>query len=257
MECAGTSGLRHADPSRPRCSLLIARGCGGTGTRPPRQRPAPAQSGAASAEARRQGRRLAKTRRDGRAGHARADRRPEVAGRRRQGRGQGGRGAARADADELPLAPARRVADQGRAADRRRSRSGSIAIAAYVPPSNPMTKGKVELGKQLYFDPRVSLDGTVSCATCHNPEKGWTDSLHDVGRHRRPGRRPERPDGAEHGLRPDDVLGRPRPLARRPGAGADPEPDRDGQAVVQGDHRAAPDDLGLHASSSRRSSAPT
>jgi cytochrome c peroxidase len=54
--------------------------------------------------------------------------------------------------------------------------AGLEPIAAYVPAANPLTKGKVELGKQLYFDPRVSLDGTVSCATCHNPEKGWTDS---------------------------------------------------------------------------------
>lgn len=46
-----------------------------------------------------------------------------------------------------------------------------------IPLANPMTKGKVELGKLLYFDPRLSLDGTVSCATCHNPEKGWTDNL--------------------------------------------------------------------------------
>jgi cytochrome c peroxidase len=46
-----------------------------------------------------------------------------------------------------------------------------------VPASNPLTKAKLELGKQLYFDPRVSLDGTISCATCHNPDKGWTDQL--------------------------------------------------------------------------------
>jgi cytochrome c peroxidase len=46
-----------------------------------------------------------------------------------------------------------------------------------APASNPLTKGKVELGKQLYFDARISLDGTVSCATCHNPEKGWTDRM--------------------------------------------------------------------------------
>jgi cytochrome c peroxidase len=46
-----------------------------------------------------------------------------------------------------------------------------------VPVSNPLTKGKYELGRQLYFDPRVSLDGTVSCATCHNPAKGWTDHM--------------------------------------------------------------------------------
>jgi cytochrome c peroxidase len=48
---------------------------------------------------------------------------------------------------------------------------------AVVPVANPVTKGKYELGRQLYFDPRVSLDGTVSCATCHNPEKGWTDNM--------------------------------------------------------------------------------
>ena len=42
----------------------------------------------------------------------------------------------------------------------------------YVPASNPITKGKYELGRQLYFDPRVSLDSTVSCATCHNPARG-------------------------------------------------------------------------------------
>lgn len=48
---------------------------------------------------------------------------------------------------------------------------------AVVPAANPMTVAKIELGKQLYFDPRVSLNGTVSCATCHNPEKGWTDNL--------------------------------------------------------------------------------
>jgi cytochrome c peroxidase len=46
---------------------------------------------------------------------------------------------------------------------------------AVVPASNPLTVGKIELGKQLYFDPRVSANGTVSCATCHNPEKGWAD----------------------------------------------------------------------------------
>jgi cytochrome c peroxidase len=47
----------------------------------------------------------------------------------------------------------------------------------YVPASNPVTKGKYELGRQLYFDPRVSLDGTVACATCHNPARGWTDAM--------------------------------------------------------------------------------
>ena len=44
-----------------------------------------------------------------------------------------------------------------------------------VPEDNPMTPAKVELGKQLFFDPRLSSDGTVSCATCHNPVMGFTD----------------------------------------------------------------------------------
>jgi len=50
-------------------------------------------------------------------------------------------------------------------------------LVSYVPKSNPLTKGRVALGGQLFFDPRVSLNGTVSCATCHNPDKGWTDNL--------------------------------------------------------------------------------
>jgi cytochrome c peroxidase len=55
--------------------------------------------------------------------------------------------------------------------------AGLNPITANVPPSNPVTKGRYELGRQLYFDPRVSLDGTVSCATCHNPATGWTMNM--------------------------------------------------------------------------------
>jgi cytochrome c peroxidase len=52
---------------------------------------------------------------------------------------------------------------------------GLEPLGVNVPLTNPLTKAKVELGKQLYFDPRISKDGTVSCATCHNPATGWTD----------------------------------------------------------------------------------
>lgn len=45
-----------------------------------------------------------------------------------------------------------------------------------VPADNPQTDAKVELGKQLYFDTRLSIDNTVSCASCHDPEKGWSNS---------------------------------------------------------------------------------
>jgi cytochrome c peroxidase len=44
-----------------------------------------------------------------------------------------------------------------------------------IPADNPHTAEKVELGKQLYFDPRLSRDDTVSCASCHDPKKGWSN----------------------------------------------------------------------------------
>lgn len=44
------------------------------------------------------------------------------------------------------------------------------------PEDNPYTTAKAELGRLLYFDKRVSSDNSVSCATCHEPEKAFTDS---------------------------------------------------------------------------------
>jgi len=46
---------------------------------------------------------------------------------------------------------------------------------APAPADNPMTPEKVELGKMLYFDPRLSSNGTVSCFTCHNVMEGGDD----------------------------------------------------------------------------------
>lgn len=47
---------------------------------------------------------------------------------------------------------------------------------------NPMTRAKIELGRQLYFDTRLSSDNTVSCATCHDPEFGYAkDTQFGVG----------------------------------------------------------------------------
>ncbi|WP_181180188.1 cytochrome-c peroxidase [Candidatus Thermokryptus mobilis] len=45
----------------------------------------------------------------------------------------------------------------------------------FVPPDNPITPEKVELGRKLYFDKRLSVDNTVSCATCHDPKFAFTD----------------------------------------------------------------------------------
>ena len=39
--------------------------------------------------------------------------------------------------------------------------------------SNPMTFAKLELGRQLYFDTRLSSDNTISCASCHHPDEGF------------------------------------------------------------------------------------
>jgi cytochrome c peroxidase len=43
------------------------------------------------------------------------------------------------------------------------------------PEYNPYSKGKVELGRLLYFDKRLSADGTVACATCHHPKFAFGD----------------------------------------------------------------------------------
>ncbi len=45
------------------------------------------------------------------------------------------------------------------------------------PKDNPYSPGKVELGKKLFFDPRLSGSNIMSCATCHNPGLGWADGM--------------------------------------------------------------------------------
>lgn len=45
------------------------------------------------------------------------------------------------------------------------------------PDDNKPNAARVSLGKMLFFDPRVSRDGNMSCATCHNPSFGWSDGL--------------------------------------------------------------------------------
>lgn len=45
------------------------------------------------------------------------------------------------------------------------------------PSSNAFSEAKLELGKHLFFDPRLSRTGTVSCSSCHNPAFRWSDGL--------------------------------------------------------------------------------
>lgn len=46
-----------------------------------------------------------------------------------------------------------------------------------APKTNPTTPEKVALGQMLFFDPRMSGSGVISCASCHNPALGWSDAL--------------------------------------------------------------------------------
>jgi len=44
-----------------------------------------------------------------------------------------------------------------------------------IPVDNPLNKSKVELGRRLFFDKNLSVNQSTSCATCHLPEKAFTD----------------------------------------------------------------------------------
>jgi len=44
-----------------------------------------------------------------------------------------------------------------------------------VPDANPLTPQKIALGRKLFFDKRLSLDGTLSCGTCHDPKLAFSD----------------------------------------------------------------------------------
>ena len=49
------------------------------------------------------------------------------------------------------------------------------ATRAAIPADNPQTPEKIELGMKLFFDGRLSADGTVACATCHDPARSFAD----------------------------------------------------------------------------------
>ncbi len=49
------------------------------------------------------------------------------------------------------------------------------AWAATIPGDNALTPERVALGRKLFFDARLSADGTVACATCHDVSRGFTD----------------------------------------------------------------------------------
>lgn len=52
-----------------------------------------------------------------------------------------------------------------------------ISQHAAAPVDNVQNPERIELGRRLFFDPRLSDKGTLSCASCHNPALGWSDGL--------------------------------------------------------------------------------
>jgi len=61
------------------------------------------------------------------------------------------------------------------------ARAGSVPpLAALgdppIPSDNPQTPAKVELGKMLFFDPRLGGDASTACSSCHEPSQGWAFS---------------------------------------------------------------------------------
>ena len=45
-----------------------------------------------------------------------------------------------------------------------------------IPAANPLTRDKIDLGRKLFFDRRLSINDTFACATCHIPEQGFTNN---------------------------------------------------------------------------------
>jgi cytochrome c peroxidase len=80
---------------------------------------------------------------------------------------------ASAPSDRLPPIPR-----PGPLAQPRSSKQVGLPIdktLAAIPPDNPQTAEKIALGQKLFFDGRLSVDGTVACATCHDPQRAFTD----------------------------------------------------------------------------------
>ena len=58
------------------------------------------------------------------------------------------------------------------------SANGILGLPAIpIPSDNPQNTTKIALGKKIFHDPGLSADGTISCATCHQPGRAFTDGL--------------------------------------------------------------------------------
>lgn len=100
-------------------------------------------------------------------------------------------------------------------------------LAVPVPKDNPMTAEKISLGKQLYFDGRLSADNKVSCAELPRSSQRFLKRRTIRDRRRREKGRPLGPDGHQHGVSDTAILGRPREDIGRSGARPDSKSNRD------------------------------
>jgi cytochrome c peroxidase len=50
-----------------------------------------------------------------------------------------------------------------------------------VPEDNPLTPEKIALGRRLFNDRRLSRDGSITCASCHNPDRAFSDDARPGG----------------------------------------------------------------------------
>ena len=51
----------------------------------------------------------------------------------------------------------------------------NATVLVPAPSDNPQNTEKIALGRKLFFDKRLSLDGSISCASCHDPQKAFSD----------------------------------------------------------------------------------
>ena len=104
-------------------------------------------------------------------------------------------------------------------------------------PGNVATPAKVELGKMLYFDPRLSASHTISCSSCHNIGLGGADAEPTSIGHRWQHGGRNAPTVLNCGLQQGSVLGRARQRSRAAGRRTDGQSGRDG--VARGPRRRA------------------
>ena len=97
-------------------------------------------------------------------------------------RGAGGEGVARPEMDRLPFSEAtlRKQSDQSPPAHGENilpdlSPPRGISSVPF-PKDNPPTREKIDLGRLLFFDRRLSSDESISCASCHNPQQAFADN---------------------------------------------------------------------------------